>query len=422
METQDRIKDVRKSALTLSLMSDQERNSLIDKIKEALDSNRTYLIGENNKDLDFAKEKGISDAVLHRLVFDNSKIDSCIASLIAVKELECPTGKVLSKRELDEGLILEKVSYPLGVIGMVFEARPDAMVQIVSLAIKSGNGIILKGGSEANNTNRAIRKVIHDALKQDNYILLLESHRDVDDMLKMEKDIDLIIPRGSNKFVKYCLEHTNIPVMGHADGICSIYVSDKAELNLARKVIVDSKIQYPAACNAVETLLINKNIAKDFLPALKSDLDQKGVTIHGDEEVKEIIDCILARDDEYYREYLALELNIKIVSSLDEAINHIAAHSSHHTDCIITSDDDEIKRFFSSVDSADVFANCSTRFADGFRFGLGAEVGISTSKLHARGPVGLEGLTTYKYQLRGSGQIVNDYAKGIKHFTHRELM
>ena len=422
METQDRIKDVRKSALTLSLMSDQERNSLIDKIKEALDSNRTYLIGENNKDLDFAKEKGISDAVLHRLVFDNSKIDSCIASLIAVKELECPTGKVLSKRELDEGLILEKVSYPLGVIGMVFEARPDAMVQIVSLAIKSGNGIILKGGSEANNTNRAIRKVIHDALKQDNYILLLESHRDVDDMLKMEKDIDLIIPRGSNKFVKYCLEHTNIPVMGHADGICSIYVSDKAELNLARKVIVDSKIQYPAACNAVETLLINKNIAKDFLPALKSDLDQKGVTIHGDEEVKEIIDCILARDDEYDREYLALELNIKIVSSLDEAINHIAAHSSHHTDCIITSDDDEIKRFFSSVDSADVFANCSTRFADGFRFGLGAEVGISTSKLHARGPVGLEGLTTYKYQLRGSGQIVNDYAKGIKHFTHRELM
>lgn len=422
METQDRIKDVRKSALTLSLMSDQERNSLIDKIKEALDSNRTYLIGENNKDLDFAKEKGISDAVLHRLVFDNSKIDSCIASLIAVKELECPTGNVLSKRELDEGLILEKVSYPLGVIGMVFEARPDAMVQIVSLAIKSGNGIILKGGSEANNTNRAIRKVIHDALKQDNYILLLESHRDVDDMLKMEKDIDLIIPRGSNKFVKYCLEHTNIPVMGHADGICSIYVSDKAELNLARKVIVDSKIQYPAACNAVETLLINKNIAKDFLPALKSDLDQKGVTIHGDEEVKEIIDCILARDDEYYREYLALELNIKIVSSLDEAINHIAAHSSHHTDCIITSDDDEIKRFFSSVDSADVFANCSTRFADGFRFGLGAEVGISTSKLHARGPVGLEGLTTYKYQLRGSGQIVNDYAKGIKHFTHRELM
>ena len=422
METQDRIKDVRKSALTLSLKSDQERNSLIDKIKDALDSNRAYLISENNKDLDLAKGKGISNAVLNRLVFDNSKIDSCITSLMAVKELECPTGKVISKRELDEGLILEKVTYPLGVIGMVFEARPDAMVQIISLALKSGNGIILKGGSEANNTNRAIRKVIHDALKQDNYILLLESHQDVDDMLKMDKDIDLIIPRGSNKFVKYCMEHTNIPVMGHADGICSIYVSDKADLNLAKKVIVDSKIQYPAACNAVETLLINSNIAKEFLPLLKNELDEKGVTIHGNEEVKTIIDCILAEDDEYDREYLALELNVKIVSSLDEAINHIANHSSHHTDCIISSDDNEINTFFSSVDSADVFANCSTRFADGFRFGLGAEVGISTSKLHARGPVGLEGLTTYKYQVRGSGQIVNDYAKGIKHFTHRELM
>lgn len=422
METQQRIKDVRRSALTLSLMSDQERNSLIDKVKDALDSNREYLIEENKKDLFSAKEKGISDSVLHRLVFDDSKINSCISSLIAVKMLECPTGKIIAKRELDEGLILEKVTYPLGVIGMVFEARPDAMVQIISLALKSGNGIILKGGSEAFNTNRAIRKVIHEKLKSDDYILLLESHQDVDDMLKMDKDIDLIIPRGSNKFVKYCMDHTNIPVMGHADGICSIYVSDKADLALATPVIVDSKIQYPAACNAVETILVNKNIASSYLPVLKKALEENGVKIHGDEEVRAIIDCIPASEDEYYREYLALELNIKIVGSIDEAINHIAAHSSHHTDCIISTDQREIDTFYSSVDSADVFSNCSTRFADGFRFGLGAEVGISTGKLHARGPVGLEGLTTYKYQLSGSGQIVKDYAAGTKQFTHKELM
>lgn len=422
METQQRIKDVRRSALTLSLMNDQERNSLIDKIKDALDSNREYLIEENKKDLLSAKEKGISDSVLHRLVFDDSKINSCISSLIAVKKLECPTGKIIAKRELDEGLILEKVTYPLGVIGMVFEARPDAMVQIISLALKSGNGIILKGGSEAFNTNRAIRKVIHEKLKSDDYILLLESHQDVDDMLKMDKDIDLIIPRGSNKFVKYCMDHTNIPVMGHADGICSIYVSDKADLALATPVIVDSKIQYPAACNAVETILVNKNIASSYLPVLKKALEEKGVKIHGDEEVRAIIDCIPALEDEYDREYLALELNIKIVGSIDEAIKHIAAHSSHHTDCIISTDQKEIDTFYSSVDSADVFSNCSTRFADGFRFGLGAEVGISTGKLHARGPVGLEGLTTYKYQLSGSGQIVKDYAAGTKQFTHRELM
>ena len=422
METQGKIKDVRKSALTLSLMNNQERNSLIDKIKDAIDSNRAYLISENNKDLDNAKKNGISDAVLHRLIFDDSKIDSSIKSLIAVKALECPTGKVVAKRELDYNLILEKVTYPLGVIGMVFEARPDAMIQIISLALKSGNGIILKGGSEASNTNKAIRKVIHEALIDDNYILLLESHQDVDDMLKMEKDIDLIIPRGSNKFVKYCMEHTNIPVMGHADGICSIYVSDKADLNLATKVIIDSKIQYPAACNAVETLLINEKIAKVYLPILKRELDLNHVVVHADEKALKIIDAIAARYDEFDREYLALELNIKVVSSLSEAINHIANHSSHHTDCIISTDDNEIQTFFSSVDSADVFANCSTRFADGFRFGLGAEVGISTSKLHARGPVGLEGLTTYKYQLTGNGQIVKDYASGNKQFIHRELM
>ncbi len=422
MDTQDRIRKVRKSALELSLMSDSDRNDILRRIATALDESRARLKKANSEDVKAASERNISDALLHRLIFDDSKIDSSIASVKSVMELPCPIGRTLAKRELDENLILEKVTYPLGVIGMVFESRPDAMVQIISLAVKSGNGIILKGGSEALNTNRMIRSVIHEALGDDDWILLLESHGDVDEMLKMEDDIDLLIPRGSNKFVRYCMEHTNIPVMGHADGICSIYVSDKADRALALEVITDSKIQYPAACNAVETILVSSEIADEFLPALKKKLEENGVIIHGDEDVCRIISCIPAREDEYDTEYLAKELNIKIVSDLAGALEHISEHSSHHTDCIITEDEEEKQVYFRSVDSADVFANCSTRFADGFRFGLGAEVGISTGKLHARGPVGLEGLTTYKYQLSGAGQLVRTYSGAPQRkFTHREL-
>ena len=422
MNTQERIRNVRKSALALSLMSDSERNAILKRIADAISSSADRLKSANEEDLRAAAEKNTAPALVHRLVFDDQKIEASVRSLMSVMELPCPIGKVLTRRELDEELILEKVTYPLGVIGMVFEARPDAMIQIISLAVKSGNGIILKGGSEAINTNRMIRTVIHEALGNDDYILLLESHGDVDEMLKMEKDIDLLIPRGSNKFVRYCMEHTNIPVMGHADGICSIYVSDKADQALAVSVITDSKIQYPAACNAVETILVNGKIAGEFLPRLKKTLEDNGVIIHGDEPVRAIIDCVPAEEGEYDREYLAKELNIRIVDSLEGALGHISEHSSHHTDCIITEDEEEKHVFFRSVDSADVFANCSTRFADGFRFGLGAEVGISTGKLHARGPVGLEGLTTYKYQLSGKGQLVKTYSgAGARSFTHREL-
>lgn len=418
----DKIKNVRKAALKLSLMQDEERNALLERMAAGLDSNRELIRQANEEDLTAAKQSGISPAVLHRLSLSDEKLDGAIASVRSVMHQKTPLGSIKERRELDEGLILEKVVFPLGVIGMIFEARPDALIQIVSLALKSGNGIILKGGKEATLTNRALASVIASVLDDAPWMLLLESHADVDEMLKAEGDIDLIIPRGSNSFVRYVMEHTHIPVMGHADGICALYVDKDADIPLAVKVATDSKVQYPAACNAVETVLVHEASAEAFLPAFKAALDEYGVKIHGDMKTSSIIDCIPSSEEDYHTEYLSLEVAIKVVSSLSEAIEHIASHGSHHTDAIISRDDKAIERFFREVDSADVFANASTRFADGFRFGLGAEVGISTSKLHARGPVGLEGLTTTKWQLRGSGQIVASYSgKNARQFTHKEL-
>ncbi len=418
----DKIKNVRKAALKLSLMQDEERNALLERMAAGLDSNRELIRQANEEDLIAAKQSGISPAVLHRLSLSDEKLDGAIASVRSVMQQKTPLGSVKERRELDEGLILEKVVFPLGVIGMIFEARPDALIQIVSLALKSGNGIILKGGKEATLTNRALASVIASVLDDAPWMLLLESHADVDEMLKAEGDIDLIIPRGSNSFVRYVMEHTHIPVMGHADGICALYVDKDADIPLAVKVATDSKVQYPAACNAVETILVHEAAAEAFLPSFKTSLDEYGVKIHGDVKTSSIIECIPSSEKDYHTEYLSLEVAIKVVSSLSEAIEHIASHGSHHTDAIISRDNKAIERFFREVDSADVFANASTRFADGFRFGLGAEVGISTSKLHARGPVGLEGLTTTKWQLRGSGQIVASYSgKNARQFTHKEL-
>ena len=337
-------------------------------------------------------------------------------------------GQIKEKRLLDEGLVLEKVTFPLGVIGMVFEARPDALIQIVSLAIKSANGIILKGGKEASSTNSTLYEIIRESLDGAGFMMLLSSHSDVDAMLKMEGYIDLIIPRGSNKFVRYCMDNTHIPVMGHADGICSVYVDSFADIGTAVNVCTDSKVQYPAACNAAETILVHKDVAERFIPFFASSLEQYGVTIHADERSLPLLKdyggkVVKACEDDFHTEFLSLELAMKVVDSIDEAISHIAEHSSHHTDAIITSDESNRERFFNEVDSADVFCNCSTRFADGYRFGLGAEVGISTSKLHARGPVGLEGLTTTKWLLSGSGQIVRSYTgRDARHFIHKDLL
>ncbi|MCY1152507.1 MAG: glutamate-5-semialdehyde dehydrogenase [Sphaerochaetaceae bacterium] len=422
---ENKIKDLRKNIVKLSSSSNETRNEALNLIKEGLIRDKELIFKANKLDLIAAKEANLSSPIISRLKFDEKKLNSSVSGLEQVMNQKDPVGDVLEKRKLDDDLILEKVSFPLGVIGMIFESRPDALVQIVSLCLKSGNGIVLKGGKESINTNRALIESIKKSLEKSPlksfWVILIESHQDVDTLLTMEGYIDLLIPRGSNSFVSYVMNNSKIPVMGHSDGLCSIYVDESVDIDKAALVCYDSKTQYPSACNAVETILINKNIAKTFLPKLKKELDKKNVIIHGDETVCSLIDCIKATEEDWDSEYLDYEVAIKVVENVDQAIDHIAKHGSSHTDAILSKNEKNIEKFFNSVDSADVFCNCSTRFADGYRFGLGAEVGISTSKLHARGPVGVKGLMSTKYLLRGNNQIVEDYSTNKKSFKHVEL-
>jgi glutamate-5-semialdehyde dehydrogenase len=329
------------------------------------------------------------------------------------------------KELLDKGLELYKVTCPIGVIGVIFESRPDALVQISALCLKSSNGVLLKGGSEARETNRVLCSIIADATVQagmpESWVNLVETREDVNAILKLDQYIDLLIPRGSNEFVKYIMDNSTIPVMGHADGICHCYVDSEADLDMAVKIAVDSKTQYVAVCNAMETLLVNSSIADKFLPVLKSELDKKQVIIYGCDRTAAIIPVLPATDENWKTEYLDYKLSIKIVDTMDDAIRHINIYGSGHTDSIVTSDKEKAAEFMTLVDSGNVFWNCSTRFSDGFRYGFGAEVGISTGKLHARGPVGLEGLVIYKYKLIGNGHIVSDYSEKRKTFLHNKL-
>lgn len=422
---ENNIAALKKAQLHLSASSESVRNEALRLIYEELERDKDFIFAENKKDLEEAKGK-IGEAVLGRLKFDEKKLKSVRDGILDLIALSDPIGRIGEKRELDSGFILTRKSVPIGVIGMIFEARPDALVQIVALCIKSGNAVILKGGKEAVNSNRALFKVISAALEKTSltsaFLMLIESHEDVASILKMDKYIDLIIPRGSNAFVRYVMDNTRIPVLGHADGICSIYVDEYANMDIAVPIVLDSKIQYPAACNAVEMVLVNEKIKECFLPKIKKVFNDNGVIIHGDEEVRNIIECETLGEDDLFKEFLSLEVSIKCVKDTAEAIDLINSNGSHHTDAIITENAENKNLFFSLVDSADVFANCSTRFSDGYRFGLGAEVGISTSKIHARGPVGLNGLMSYKWLLEGHGEIVSDYANGKKVFRHKDLV
>ncbi|MBR1582438.1 MAG: glutamate-5-semialdehyde dehydrogenase [Spirochaetales bacterium] len=419
---------VRKSASVLAVSSDKERQFYLKEIAKALNANKAEIFVENQKDISEAKKAGIPEAILHRLLFSEDKLASVTKGLTELADIKDPIGKTREKRELDPGFILEKRTFPIGVIGMIFEARPDALVQIAGLALRSGNGIILKGGKEAKNTNRILVKLIKGATEsstfRSSWILGIESHEDVDCLLKAEGYVDLLIPRGSNAFVRHVMDSTRIPVMGHADGICATFVDESADQDKAVNICVDAKIQYPAACNATETFLIHSKIAQQFLPKLNDALTKNNVRIHADERsIRFMKNAISATEADFHTEYLGLECAVKTVDSVQEAVEHIQSHGSHHTDAIITQNVDNAKFFTAYVDSADVFVNCSTRFADGFRFGLGAEVGISTSKLHARGPVGLDGLMTTKWILTGDGQTVAEYSgKDGKQFHHRELI
>lgn len=395
----------KKDSAWLSALDTKARNSALMKIAEALESSKDAIFKANKEDLDNAVKAEIPAPILARLKFDESKLSSCVQGIRDLIGLEDPLNKILLKRQLDENLVLTKITCAIGVIGVIFESRPDALVQISSLCVKSGNCAILKGGSEAAHTNRILFDTIHQAGVEaglpEHFLTLVEDRAGIAELLGCHDYIDLIIPRGSNEFVQYIMANSKIPVMGHADGICHIYVAEDADIDMALKIIEDSKTQYAAACNAVETLLVNEQIYDNL--------------------VSRITDKIELREGDFNKEYLDWIMTVKKVAGLQEAIESINANGSHHTDCIITTDAAKADEFMRYVDSAGVYWNCSTRFADGFRYGFGAEVGISTGKLHARGPVGLDGLVTYKYKLAGNGQIVGDYASGKKSFHFKDI-
>ena len=426
MNIREETKQMKLASPLLAATAMEKRNEALACIREALNAHKEEIFEANRKDLALARENHVAPAVVKRLTFNEAKLSDVTTELTSLISLPDPIGKVTLDRELDEGLRLTRVTCPIGVIGVIFEARPDALVQISSLCLKSGNCAILKGGKETTYTNRILFSLIHEAAVKAGLpkkcLLQAEQHNEIDELLECHESVDLLIPRGSNAFVQYIMNHTSIPVLGHADGVCHMYVDKDYDIKKAIPLIIDGKTQYTAACNAVETVLVHRDIAADFLPKLADALREAGVTIRGSEEVSRLIPVeIIPEGESWHREYLDLILAIKLVSDVDEAISHINTYGSHHTDCIITENDETARRFMTLVDSAGVYQNASTRFADGFRYGFGAEVGISTSKIHARGPVGLEGLVSYKYKLLGHGQIVGDYASGKKKFHFRDL-
>ncbi|MBN2059676.1 MAG: glutamate-5-semialdehyde dehydrogenase [Deltaproteobacteria bacterium] len=423
----DIAKSCREASIITATLSSEMKNLALRTIAKALGTKGEAILRANMEDLKKAREEGLRDVLYKRLKFDEEKLASSIEGVTSLIQLPDPVGILQMETELDDGLILRRFSCPIGVLGIVFESRPDALVQISCLALKSGNTVLLKGGAEALNTNRVLFEIINDAAISEGlpkgWMSLLETRDEVTEMLSLHHVIDLIIPRGSNEFVQYIMRNTKIPVLGHADGICHVYVDSKADMDMAAQIVYDSKCQYPAVCNAVETLLLHTDIAEKFLLLIKSRFDDAHVEIRGDETVQSYINCKSAQQSDWQTEYNDLIISIKIVRSVDEAIAHINLYGSHHTDAIVTEDQNTADRFTGLVDSANVFLNCSTRFSDGFRYGLGAEVGISTNKIHARGPVGLEGLTIYKWRLDGKGHVVADYAgPGSRKFKHRKVI
>ena len=408
-------KNAKNASKKIATLSTEVKNKALLNIANSLKDNKDKIFEANKKDLaeaeSLVKSGELSQSTFNRLKLDENKMRDMIQGIIDIVNLPDPIGKTLLKRELDKNLILTKISCPIGVLGIIFEARPDVISQISSLAIKSSNAVILKGGKESINTNKAIMEVIQNALSAtegfpENVLTQVFTRDDVKNMLSMDKYIDLIIPRGGNNLVKFIKSNTKIPVLGHADGICHIFVDESADLEKAKRIIIDAKTQYPSACNSVETILIHKDFKyeTELLKALE------------DADIE-----LIATPESWHKEYSDKILSYKFVKSLEEAIEHINEFSSGHTESIITENEANAKIFLNAIDSAGVYHNASTRFADGFRYGFGAEVGISTNKTHARGPVGLEGLTIYKYTLQGNGDIVKDYVDGVKIFSHKDL-
>lgn len=425
------VQATRRAARELARLPAGQRNQILFAAANMLEAREAEILKANREDCALLERElaagTVSASLLKRLKTSPAGVKDMARQVRDVAKLEGPLGRVLATTELDEGLTLQKVSCALGVVAVIFESRPDVIPQVGSLAIKTGNGLVLKGGAEARQTNRVLVSIWHEALAAVSpslrpVICGLADRADVARILEMDRDIDLVVPRGSAEFVNYVFAHSRIPVLGHGSGICHIYVDSAADLKMAKDVIVDAKTQYPAACNSVEKVLIHKDVAEEFVPELASTLQSAGVEVRGCSQTAKLLprsQIIPATEQDWHTEYGDLKITVKIVSGINEAIEHINHYGSRHTESILTKDQSAANLFMDEVDAASVFHNASTRFADGFRYGLGAELGISNSKLHARGPVGLEGLLTYKYKLHGSGQTVTDYAQGKRTFKHR---
>jgi len=425
MSIQARAKEAKSASINLAALDSSVKNKALEAIAVMLEERKNEIIEANQEDYARSVKENLEGPLLKRLKFEDEKIAGVVDGIRSLIKLDDPVGQTKLATQLDEGLDLYRISCPIGVVGIIFESRPDALVQISTLCLKSGNSVLLKGGSEAAKTNRILADIISKASIEaglpEGWIQLIETRADVNEMFKLSEDIDLLIPRGSNAFVKYIMDNSNIPVLGHADGVCHIYIHHDANKELVEPIVVDAKTQYVAACNTVETLLINEQAAPLYLPLIKEALELKNVELVGCEKTKAIIDIELATDADWQTEYVDYKLSIKVVSSLEEAITHINTYGSGHTDAILTESETDAKTFMTLVDAANVFWNCSTRFSDGFRYGFGAEVGISTSKIHARGPVGLDGLMIYKYKMIGNGQTVNDFATNKLSYKHTPL-
>ena len=428
MKINEIAKNANTSALVLAHLSSDLKNQALKSMANILEDNWNIILKANEKDLEFAKKEGIAGALIARLALNEEKIRGMAKGIRSVVALPDPVGQVKSVMEMDQDLLVKQVTCPIGVIGAIFESRPDAVPQISSLCLKSGNAVILKGGTEAQNSNKVIVKLLVEAIGEvpgvpKSAIQMIETRSEVADMLKEDKYIHLVVPRGSNAFVKYIQENTRIPVLGHSEGVCHGYIDKFADLDKSVRICLDSKLQYPAACNAMETLLVHKDCAEKVLPDLVKRLNEKNVELFGCAAISNLALGVLpASEVDWDMEYNDLKLSIKIVDSFSEAVKFINKHGSGHTDVIITEDRKRAEQFLNEISSSSVMWNASTRFADGFRYGLGAEIGISTNRTHARGPVGLEGLVIYKYKLYGNGQVASDYSgANAREFTHIPL-
>jgi glutamate-5-semialdehyde dehydrogenase len=418
----DQLMQAREASYKMATLTTQKKNDALETFARVIESNTDFWLKENKKDVEACDP---ASPLYQRLKLDAHKIKALVKGLREVIQLPDPVGQILHKKLLDKGLTLEMQSVPIGVLGIIFESRPDVIPQVLSLVLKSGNACVLKGGKEAAHSNSAFMQLVREASKDlpDHWAQMIETREDVKEMLSHSEYLDLVIPRGSNELVQMVMSSTKVPVLGHADGVCHLYVHETGDLQKAVALAIDGKVQYPSACNSIETLLVDQAVAQDFLTRFQEVATEQGIKLKGCEQTRAILSGVEAADEEdWHREYGDLRLAIKVVKGLKEAVDHINHYGSHHTDCIVAQDQRVQDDFMNQVDSASVMANASTRFADGYRYGLGAEVGISTSKLHARGPVGMDGLVIYKYKLRGEGQIVADYVgPNAKPFLHRNL-